>query len=128
MTAAPSPITARAARARATNTPVSTKDLTSQTVLDYLIGPRDMEMIYMSPDPHGRTFEEPLDIQKFDISRHPTASLRFISTDGRLILASMDKSTPGARIDKWRSKLRGAWLVTIGDTPVSTLEQARSAF
>jgi hypothetical protein len=128
MTAAPTPITARAARTRATNLPLSNKDLTSQTVTNYHIGPRDMEMIYMSPNPYGRTFEEPLDIQKFDISRHPTAGLRFITTDGRLILVSMDKSTPGARLNKWRSRLRGAWLVAIVDTPVSTLDQACSAF
>ena len=55
-----------------------------------------MEMIYMSPDPYGRTFEEPLDLRKFDLSKHPTAGLRLIIHDGRLLLASMDKSSPGA--------------------------------
>jgi len=40
----------------------------------------------------------------------------------------MDKSSPGARIDKWRSRIRGAWLVSIGDTAVSTLAEAQSAF
>ena len=87
-----------------------------------------MAMIYMSPNPYGRTFEEPLDLRKFDLSKHPTAGLCFITKDGRLILASMDKSSPGARIDKWRSRIRGAWLVSIGDTAVSTLAEAQSAF
>jgi hypothetical protein len=87
-----------------------------------------MDMIYMSPDPYGCTFEEPLDLRKFDLSKHPTAGLRLIIHDGRLLLASMDKSSPGARIDKWRSRIRGAWLVSIRDTVVSTLAEAKSAF
>jgi hypothetical protein len=40
----------------------------------------------------------------------------------------MDRGTPGARIDKWRSRIRGAWLVSIGDTPISTIKEAHSAF
>ena len=40
----------------------------------------------------------------------------------------MDTSSPGARIDKWRSRIRGAWLVSIGDMAVSTLAEAESAF
>jgi hypothetical protein len=82
LTDAPAPITARAARTRVTPTPLSNRDLTSQTVTAYLIGPRDMGMIYMSPDPYGRTFEEPLDLRKFDLSKHPTAGLRLNAKDG----------------------------------------------
>jgi hypothetical protein len=93
----------------------------------YLIGPHDMDMIYMSPDPYGCTFEEPLDLRKFDLSKHPTAGLRLNAKDGGLILASMDTSSPGARIDKWRSRIRGAWLVSIGDMVVSTLAEVQSA-
>ena len=81
----------------------------------------------MSPNPYGRTFEEPLNLRKFDLSKHPTAGLRFNAKDGRLILTSMDTSSPGDRIDKWRSRIRGAWLVLIGDTAVSTLAEAQSA-
>jgi hypothetical protein len=41
----------------------------------------------------------------------------------------MDTSTPGARIDKWRSQLRGAWLIiSIAGTPVHTFEEAQTAF
>jgi len=87
-----------------------------------------MDMIYMSPDPYGRTFEEPLDLRKFDLSKHPTAGLCLITHDGWLLLASMDKGSPGARIDKWRSRIRGTWLVSIGDMVVSTLAEAHSAF
>jgi len=108
--------------------PLSNRDLTSQTVTAYLVGPHNMEMIYMSRDPYGRTFEEPLDLRKFDLSKHSTAGLRFILKVGRMILASMDKSSPGARIDKWRSRIHGAWLVSIKDMAVSTLAEAQSAF
>ena len=81
----------------------------------------------MSPDPYGCTFEVPLDLRKFDLSKHPTAGLRLNAKDGRLILTSMDTSSPGTQIDKWRSCIRGAWLVSIGDTAVSTLAEAQSA-
>ena len=33
----------------------------------------------------------------------------------------------GARIDKWRSRIRGAWLMSIGDMAVSTLAEVQSA-
>jgi len=79
---APTPITARAAWTWVTPTPLSNRDHTSQTVTAYLIGPRDMDMIYMSPDPYGRMFEEPLDLRKFDLSKHPTAGLRLNNKDG----------------------------------------------
>ncbi len=38
-----------------------------------------------------------------------------------MILASMDKSTPGARIAMWRTHIRGAWLQSINSTTVSSL-------
>jgi hypothetical protein len=47
----------------------------SDTVTEYLIGPHKMEMIYLSPDPYGRIFEEKLDLCKWDISKHCTAGL-----------------------------------------------------
>ncbi len=128
MTDTPTTIAARAARTRATPTTLSNRDLTSATVSDYLIGPHNMQTIYLSKDPYGRTFKEPLNLQKCDLTKHPTAGLQFITKDGRLILTSMDRGTPGARIDKWRSHIRGAWLVLIGDTPISTIKEAHSAF
>ncbi len=53
LTAAPPPVAALAARSRATTPTLSNKEITSQTVTNYLIGPHDMEMIYMSHDPYG---------------------------------------------------------------------------
>jgi hypothetical protein len=128
MTDAPTPLTARAAQTCATLTTLTNRELTSQTVINYLIGPHDMEMIYLSNDPYRRTFKEPLDLHKCNLTQHPTARLRFIVKDGRLILASIDASTPSAKIDTWRSRLWGAWLVSIDDTPILLIADTQSVF
>ena len=41
-----------------------------------------MDMIYMTPDPYGRTFEEPIDLWKFNLSNYPTARLYLITREG----------------------------------------------
>lgn len=40
----------------------------------------------------------------------------------------MDPGTPGAWVDRWRTQLRGAWLVSIAGMPVHTVEEAEAAF
>jgi hypothetical protein len=40
----------------------------------------------------------------------------------------MDPGTPGARIDKWRTNLRGAWLIMIDGTEVTAITDAQAAF
>ena len=40
----------------------------------------------------------------------------------------MASSTPGARIPRWRTRLRGAWLISINGTPVSSILDAQSVF
>jgi hypothetical protein len=107
---------------------LSGKDLAAEVVCQYLIGPWDMEMIYMSADPYGCLFEASLDLHKCDLQTHWTAGLQFITKHGRLVLAAMDPGTPGAKIDKWRTQLCGAWLVLINSTPVHTVANAQAAF
>jgi hypothetical protein len=128
MTDAPTPLTARAAQTHATSTTLTNCELTSQTVINYLIGPHNMETIYLSDDPYGRTFEEPLDLRKCNLTQHLTAGLRFIVNDGRLILASINASTPSAKIDMWHYQLWGTWLVSIDDTPILSVAGAQSVF
>ncbi len=53
ITADPQLIVAKAARKSAPRPSLSNRALTLLTVTDYLIGPHDMEMIYLSPDPYG---------------------------------------------------------------------------
>ena len=62
-----------------------------------------MAIIYLSNDLYGHTFKEKLDLQKWDPIKHRTTGLCFITKNGRLILASRDKSTPGAHIARWQT-------------------------
>jgi hypothetical protein len=45
---------------------------------EYKIGCDTMEMIYMSNDPYHDSFDELLDIRRYDLSRHATAGLSFL--------------------------------------------------
>jgi hypothetical protein len=85
-------------------------------------------MVYISPDPFRSAFKEELDLRKFDLSHHRTAGLCFFEKDGRLFLASMAPSTPGARIPRWQTRIRGAWLITINGTSVSLISDAQGVF
>jgi hypothetical protein len=124
----PLPITAQAAWLHPTSPgglPKSKKQIASEVVTEYLIGQHGMDTIYMSPDPYGQSFEESIDLRKCDLTAHMTGGLCFLAKDDRLVLASIDPSSPGARIDKWRTQLRGAWLVSINDHPVHSLSDVR---
>jgi hypothetical protein len=82
----------------------------------------------MSPSPYHDAFDEVLDIRKCDFSKHLTAGLSLLEHNGRLILAHMAPSTPGAKVPRWRTRLRGAWLIKIDDKSVNTIEDARKVF
>jgi hypothetical protein len=88
----------------------------------------DMAMIYISPDPYGGAFEEELNLCKFNISTHRTAGLCFFEKNGRILLASMAPSTPGACIPQWRTRPQGAWLIQINGTTVSSIRDAQAIF
>jgi len=100
----------------------------SNIVTEYLIGKQDMATVYMSPDPFFESFEEIIDLRKFNLDLHSTAGLCLAHSDNRLYLGSMTPGTPGARIPRWRSRLKGAWLIMVGDTLVSTIADAQDAF
>ncbi len=85
-------------------------------------------MIYVSPDPSGNSFEEELDLRKFDITMHRSVGLCFFKKNGRLLLALMAPSTPGAHIPRWRTRLRDAWLLEVNGTPVSTIKDMHATF
>jgi hypothetical protein len=124
-TAQPTQFTAAAARVTAVPSSGSTA---LDIVTEFLIGSHDMAMIYMSPDPYGRTFKKEIDLRKWDLTKHRTAGMRFLEKDGRLVLASINASTPAARIKRWRTHIHGAWLVSIDGTPVTTIAEAAAAF
>ncbi len=98
------------------------------TSLSYGVSATDVAQIYMSPTPYNDAFEEELDLRKFNFTLHRTAGMSFIPQDTRLILASMVPSTPGARIPRWRTRLRGAWLLSVDGTPVNSIASVQQAF
>jgi hypothetical protein len=83
-------------------------------------------MIYMSPDPYFDAFEHPMDLRKVDLTKHATAGLNLYETDGRIYLALMSPGTTAAKIPDWRTRIRGAWLIKIGELVIfSRTEQLR---
>jgi hypothetical protein len=87
-----------------------------------------MGTIYISPDVYCGTLEEELNLQKFDFTTHWMAGLHFFDKDDCLILASIDFSTPSAQSPHWRNCIRGAWLIEIDGTPVSTIGDTHIIF
>ena len=102
--------------------------LASALARAYNVDSSCMDMVYMSPSPYHNAFDEVMDIRKWDFSKHPTAGMSLIEQNGRLILAHMAPSTPGAKVPRWRTWLRGAWLVKIDDKSFTTIEDARKVF
>ncbi len=98
------------------------------TSLSYGVSSADFAQIYMSPTPYYDAFEEHMNLRKFNFTHHRTAGMSFLPQDNRLILAFMAPSTPGARIPRWRTRLRGAWLLSIDGTPVHTLTDVQQVF
>ncbi len=78
----------------------------------------------MSPDPYFELFEQQIDLCQFDLTKHSTAGLSLIEHDGRLHLTTMIPGTPAAKIKDWRSCVKGAWLIKIGTTLVTSVETA----
>ncbi len=128
MTEAPNVLIAAAAHIHKSAKPLSQKDLALEVVTKYLIGPLDMEHIYMPYNPYRHLFEAALDLRKWDYTKHCTAGLSFFTKNGRLLLVTMEPSTPGAKVDKWRTHLRGAWLISIDGIEVSTIAATQEAF
>jgi len=93
---------------------------------DFNITREDMAMVYMSPDPYFDAFEERLLLQHVNLSKHSTAGLGLYESDGRIFLKNMIPGTTAAKIPDWRTRLRGAWLIQIGDTIVSSIADAAS--
>ena len=47
--------------------------------------------------------------------------------DGKVFLKDIAPSTPCARIHNWPSRIRGAWLIEVDDTIVSTVDEVAAA-
>jgi hypothetical protein len=95
-------------------------------LLDFDVTRQDMAMIYMSPDPYFEAFEEKLTLQNVKLKKHQTAGLELYESSGRVFLQSMTPSTSAAKIPDWHTRLCGAWLIKIGETIISSVEDALS--
>jgi hypothetical protein len=102
--------------------------LASELVSEFLVTKKDLTPIYMSPCPYFDAFEEEINLRKFDFRKHRTAGLGLAHVDGRLFLVGMAPSTPGAKIQQWRTRIKGERLIMVGDTPVLTITKAQLAF
>jgi hypothetical protein len=64
VTATPNSIAAKAARVMKPEPPPCKRTLASAIVTDYIIGPHNMEVVYMSSDPYSCAVEATLDLRK----------------------------------------------------------------
>ena len=85
-------------------------------------------MVYLSPDPYHEVFEKQLDLQRFSSDKHPTVGLSLKHHDGRILLSEMSPSTPAAKIPHGRSYLRGAWLIKVNDTMITSIHDLKQVF
>ena len=104
------------------------KVIASEIAGTYNVDSSCMAMIYMSPSPYRDAFDEIMDIQRCDLTKFPTAGMSLLEQNGRLMLAHMSPSTPGAKIPRWRTRLRGAWLIKIDDRTVTTIDHVQKVF
>ena len=125
-------MTARAARVSKLDqykgTVLETFNPDGSVVEEYHISVKDVAQIYVSPHPYHAAFEEEVLLRRYDEAKHPTAGLRLKVVDSRLILETIDASTPCARIPRWRSRLKRAWLIKVGPSPVTTVAEVQQAF
>jgi hypothetical protein len=78
-----------------------------------------------SCDPFGPSFDEPVSLSGI----HPTAGLDLLpdAARGHLRLRACLTATPAARILRWRSRIRHAFLIAIDGNPVHTIEDVQKA-
>ena len=69
-----------------------------------------------------------MDIRRMDWNKHGAAGLMFVTQGDRLLLGGMAKNSPGSRIHRWASCLRGAWLISIDGTPIHTIQDVHNVF
>lgn len=129
LTEAPTP------RIKAATTAAKLADPFYGTALDWRINRldiiNDMQLdkeeafaqVYLSPDPYFEAFEEEINLGLWNKTDHHTAGLVLIQQDGELILGDILKSTQVARIDKWRSRCRGARLLEVEGRPVHSTKE-----
>ena len=99
----------------------------SDIATSYGVTARDTWSVYFSPCPYADAFEEELPLRHFDTYKMPSAGFKFRVVNTRLILDHIVKGSPAAKIPRWRSRLKGAWLTKVGDITVQSITDFQSA-
>ena len=128
----PSPVEVTDQTTDHTPTPLSVSLVNSdaKVVHEFDINHRDLRQVYFSPSPYNAAFEESLSKRWFTqsaLQRHPHGGMSFQEVNGRLILTSIEESTPFAMLPQWRSRLHGAWLIRVHNKDVSSKDQVAQA-
>jgi hypothetical protein len=61
-------------------------------------------------------------MKRFYPTSHPAGGMHFFTEGDRLILQHMAKGSPCAKIWDWHSQLKGAWLISVNNCPVSLVK------
>ena len=96
-----------------------------KVVHDFDITHRDLRQVYFSPSPFNAAFEETLEKRYLlpqALARNPHGGFEFTISDNRLYLSRIKEGTPFAQLPRWRSRLRGAWLIQIDDVTIESLD------
>ena len=82
--------------------------------------------ITLSPDPYDNILTRVISTS----SDHPTRGLKLKMCPKRNlpIIVECEKGTPAAKISKWRSTLKGSYLLAINDIQVSSITDVENAF
>jgi hypothetical protein len=93
----------------------------------YGVSTADVAQVYLSPAPYNDAFEEELDLQKFDFTRHRAAGTTFLPQDKWLIrlygyVYTRRTHTTLAHPPTWRMG------ISVNGTPVQTLADVHQAF
>ena len=102
----------------------------AKVVHEFDIDHRDLRMVYFSPSPYNAAFEEMIDkrwLTRPLMLKHPSGGMTFVEVNGRLFLESIAESTPFAMLPRWRSRLRGAWLIEVDGNCVSNTRDVEEA-
>lgn len=110
------------------NTVLASKNKDGSAVEDYGITVFDVHQIYCSPHPYTDAFEQDILLRRYNHNKFPTGGLKFKTYNNRLILDHMELGSPGARMPRWRTCLRGAWLRKVGSVEVNSVSDVVNAF
>ncbi len=89
---------------------------------------QNMEQVFFSWTAYNDAFEEYLDMKHFYPTSHPASGMHFFTEGDCLILQHMAKGLLCTKIRNWRSRLKGAWLISLNDRPVLSVKDINEIF